>query len=84
MAAVAHRDSRQSRRGTYVGTGTREEKSTLVNEKELSLKYCRRMNMSWKSKEEGDLLRALGVAPAFVEEERVFCLSLALFAKIGS
>lgn len=39
--------------------------------------------MSRKSKGEGNLLRALGIAPAFVEEERVFWPSLALFAKIG-
>lgn len=31
-----------------------------------------------------EALRALGVAPAFMEEERVFQLSSALFAKIGS
>lgn len=30
-----------------------------------------------------EALRALGIAPAFVEEERVFWPSLALFTKIG-
>lgn len=34
--------------------------------------------------EEEDLLRASGVAPALVEEERAVWLSPALFAKVGS
>lgn len=56
----------------------------MVNRKELSPKYCRRMKASRKKKEEGNLLRALGVASASMEEERMFWLSPALFAKISS
>ena len=81
---MASRDIRLSRRDSYVGTVTREEKSSLVNRKEWPPEYCRRMQVNKKWKEEGNLLRALGVAPAFLVGERLVWLTAALFANLGS
>ena len=82
MAAVANCDARWSRRDTYVGALTRKEKGSLEHRKELP--QIRQENAHLQGERGMGKLRALGVAPAFLEGERLLWLTAALFAKLGS